>query len=106
LAQVNFSRRLKANTSSFYEITDSSQDQEPLVRVILSKVKEWIELNRINDIDKMQNFNPLCLTVRGMAGSGKSFVINIVCTALMRVFGRNDSITSEERRCTELQVLM
>ena len=90
---MNFPTRLKENTSAFYEITDSSQDQEPLVRVILSKVKEWIEINRSNDIDKMQNFKPLRLTVRGMAGSGKSFVINIVRTALMRVFGRNDSIT-------------
>jgi hypothetical protein len=80
-------------TSSFYEVSDLSQDQEPIVRVILSKIKEWIEVNRCDDLDKLNNFKPLRLTVRGMAGSGKSFIIKVVRTALMRVFGCNDPIT-------------
>eukprot|EP00978_Attheya_sp_CCMP212_P006514 scaffold15011_cov59-Attheya_sp.AAC.4 len=33
------------NKECFFEITDLSPDQQPVVRVILSKAKEWIEIN-------------------------------------------------------------
>jgi hypothetical protein len=80
------------NKKCFYEITDLSQDQEPIVRIILCKVKEWIELNRCNDIKELEKFKPLRLTIRGKAGTGKSFITKVIRTALMRVFGRNNPI--------------
>eukprot|EP00978_Attheya_sp_CCMP212_P008577 scaffold20176_cov62-Attheya_sp.AAC.1 len=75
--------RVIENKECFFEITDLSQDQEPpVVRILLTKVKEWIEINQCNDIKKLENFKPLQLTVHGNLGSEQVLLLETVvyCT--------------------------
>jgi hypothetical protein len=89
---VDLPSKIVENKRCLFEMKDLSQDQEPIVRIILSKVKEWVELNRNNDTKELEKFKPLRLTIRGKAGTGKSFITKVIRTALMRLFGRNDPI--------------
>ena len=71
---VDLPSKIVENKRCLFEMKDLSQDQEPIVRIILSKVKEWVELNRNNDTKELEKFKPLRLTIRGKAGTGKSFI--------------------------------
>jgi hypothetical protein len=42
--------------------------------------------------DKKDQFVPLRLTVRGTAGTGKSYIINTLVSYLRRMFGENDVV--------------
>jgi hypothetical protein len=42
--------------------------------------------------DKNDPFIPLRLTMRGAAGTGKSFIINTIVSYLRRMFGSNDVV--------------
>jgi hypothetical protein len=72
-----------------YEIKDATKSQE----AVLIKV---FEKNHIMDgmggVRKKDPFIPLRLTVRGAAGTGKSYIINTIVSYLRRMFGDNDVV--------------
>ena len=79
---------LKKDGSS-YKIEDvlSSDEQSEIVFMVLDKLKEWIEYEDECDIHgRNTDFEPLRMTVQGPGGTGKSFVINVIVTAVESLF--------------------
>jgi hypothetical protein len=79
---------LKKDGSS-YKIEDvlSSDEQSEIVFMVLDKLKEWIEYEDECDIHgRTTDFEPLRMTVQGPGGTGKSFVINVIVTAVESLF--------------------
>ena len=79
---------MKKNGSS-YKIDDvlSSPEQTEIVFMVLEKLREWIEYEDECAIHgRTTNFEPLRMTVQGPGGTGKSFVINVIVTAVEALF--------------------
>jgi hypothetical protein len=74
---------------SSYKIEDvlCSEEQSEIVFMVLDKLKEWIEYENDCDIrGRTTKFEPLRMTVQGPGGTGKSFVINVIVTAVEALF--------------------
>ena len=72
-----------------YKIEDvlSSDEQSEIVFMVLDKLKEWIEYENDCEIHgRTTDFKPLRMTVQGPGGTGKSFVINVIVTAIEALF--------------------
>ena len=67
-------------------------DQQELLLTVMSKVKEWAECATSSDVNKARSFKPLCLTVQGCAGSGKSFFIKCLVNTVREVLGEKNVI--------------
>ena len=77
------------NNGSSYKIDDvlSSPEQTEIVFMVLEKLREWIEYEDECAIHgRTTNFEPLRMTVQGPGGTGKSFVINVIVTAVEALF--------------------
>ena len=57
----------------------------------LDKIREWTEYT-LNPDPTKPPFKPLRLTVRGCAGSGKSYLINTMVAITRKLFGINDAV--------------
>lgn len=62
-------------------------DQQEALLTVMSKVKEWVERATSADPNKARTFKPLCLTVQGCAGSGKSFFAKCLVNTVREMFG-------------------
>jgi hypothetical protein len=71
------------NDGTTYELKDLNDDQRDIAQYILQGVRDWICCSREK---RMNDFNPVRLTVRGVAGSGKSTLIHTLSTAVKRMF--------------------
>jgi hypothetical protein len=71
------------NDGKTYELEDLNDDQKDIAQYILQAIREWIRCSREN---RMKDFKPVRLTVRGVAGSGKSTLIHTLSTAVKRMF--------------------
>ena len=69
-----------------YEIDGLCPDQQEIVALVLDKIKEFMECK------DMSNFKPLRLIINGAGGSGKSVVINMIVTAIRRMFDSDDVV--------------
>ena len=58
--------------------------------MIVNKLREWVDCVTSESIDKQRSFRPLHMTIRGSAGSGKSFLIKTAVNVVRKVFGFND----------------
>jgi hypothetical protein len=76
------------NDGKTYELEDLNEDQKEIAQYILQAIRDWIDCSREN---KMKYFKPIRLTVRGVAGSGKSTLIHTLSTAVKRIFN-SDSV--------------
>jgi hypothetical protein len=73
----------KKNNGKTYELEDLNEDQKEIAQYILQAITDWINCSREN---RMKDFKPIRLTVRGVAGSGKSTLIHTLSTAVKRLF--------------------
>lgn len=73
-----------------YTIDASSKDQKEVLAYILQYVKRWEELDKTPEAIK--KFQPLRMTLCGLAGSGKSTLINTLVTAIRKISGKTDSV--------------
>jgi len=72
-----------------YKVTHIKGDQEDVACEVFSKLKEWLEFQPANNDDK---FEPLLMTVSGVAGTGKTVLIKTVVTAIRKMFRFNNSV--------------
>jgi signal recognition particle GTPase len=72
-----------------YNIKDATKSQEAVLNKVFEKIREWMVWE---ESDKKDQFIPLRLTVRGTAGTGKSFIINTLASYLRRMLGDNDVV--------------
>jgi pantothenate kinase-related protein Tda10 len=72
-----------------YTIKDATKSQEDVLNKVFEKIREWMVWE---ESDKNDPFIPQRVTVRGAAGTGKSFIINTIVSYLRRMFGDNDVV--------------
>ena len=72
---------------TFYTIDQLKDDQKDIVAVILNTLKHFIEDDEFNPEKQF-----LRMTITGVAGSGKSILINTIVTILRRIFQYNECI--------------
>src|SRR5687768_10406585 len=73
-----------------YSIDDCSDDQKKVLSYILQYFKRWYELDKTPE--SLKNFTPLRLTLCGVAGSGKSTLINNLVTAIRKITQKTNSV--------------
>jgi hypothetical protein len=73
----------KRNNGTTYELQDLNDDQKEIAQYILQAIRDWINCSKEN---RAKQFKPIRLTVRGVAGSGKSTLIHTLNTAVKRIF--------------------
>ena len=61
----------KDGNNTDYKLDDLNNDQFKIAFVILTKIKEWLQCKETS-----KPFEPLRMTICGMAGTGKSRLIN------------------------------
>ena len=85
----------KAHDGSTFEIENCSSDQVDIIAYCLNYVRQWIqsfEGEGEGESEGEGNFEPLRLTVTGVAGSGKSTFIHTLVTAIRRLFQSEDAV--------------
>lgn len=73
-----------------YTIDACREDQKEVLSYILQYVKNWFELDKTKD--SIKTFKPLQMTLSGVAGSGKSTLINTLVTAIRKITGKTNSV--------------
>ena len=68
-----------------YKIQEAQGKQRLIVMLVLHTLKTWVEATTSLE----NNYKPLRLTVRGMAGTGKSFLLNLLSTIVRELFQSN-----------------
>ena len=76
------------NNGGFYDLDASKGDQKDILAYCLNHVKKWIETAE----DEEANFEPLRLTVSGVAGSGKSNFVQTLVTAIRTLFQNGEAV--------------
>jgi hypothetical protein len=69
-----------------YNIRDATASQSTVLYKLFGKIREWMEWQAG---DQKSKGVPLRLTVRGAAGTGKSFIINTTVSYMIRMFDDN-----------------
>jgi hypothetical protein len=72
-----------------YNIRDVMALQSAVLYKVFGKIREWMEWEAG---DQKYKFVPLILTVRGAAGTGKSFIINTIVSYMRHMFDDNDAV--------------
>ena len=86
-------KKKQSNMSYSLQDIEGNHEQEQVVYTILQKLKEWIEFPKKHKADKSVTFSPLRLTVMGVGGTGKSFLISVIVTILKELFfDENDEL--------------
>ena len=73
-----------------YCIDACTEDQKNVLSYILQYFKRWYELDKTPEA--LESFVPLRMTLCGVAGSGKSTLINTLVTAIRKITGKTDSV--------------
>ena len=73
-----------------YSIDACSEDQKKVLSYILQYFKKWLEV--ANSPKSQENYKPLRMTLCGVAGSGKSTLINTLVTAIRKITGKTNSV--------------
>ena len=71
-------------------ISQCNHEQQAVLVMILKKLREWTECVTSGSVDEQRSFTPLHMTIRGSAGSGKSYLIKSAVNAVRKMFGYND----------------
>ena len=69
-----------------YKIEDANHQQQKIVLLVLDTLRKWVDHKSNKKL-----FKPLRLTIRGMAGSGKSYLLHLLSTTIRKIFG-HDSV--------------
>ena len=75
------SKRL-SHKSNNLGITKLRKDQRKIFLVVMNKLLEWMTC------DDYRNFKPLRMTVRGAAGTGKTFLIYTIVKVIKHIFSK------------------
>ena len=68
---------------TMYKIEEANEKQKHIVLLVLETLKNWVECTtNPSKASKAQDFKPLRMTVRGMAGSGKSFLLHLLSSTI------------------------
>ena len=73
-----------------YSIDTCRDDQKEVLAYILQYFKTWYESDKT--ANSAQAFTPLRMTLCGVAGSGKSTLINTLVTAIRKITKRTNSV--------------
>jgi hypothetical protein len=73
-----------------YSIDACREYQKKVLSYILQYLKRWYELE--NTPDSLRAFKPLRMTLCGVAGSGKSTLINTLVTAIRKITQKTNSV--------------
>ena len=68
-----------------------NNDQFKIAYIILSKIREWINLEKA-PLHSKKKFKLLRMTIMGYAGIGKSVLINTIVACIRKIFQDNDSV--------------
>jgi len=77
----------KTNDNTDYKLEDLNDEQFKIAFVILAKIKEWLECKETS-----KPFEPLQMTICGMAGTGKSRLINTLVSIIRKMFQHNNTV--------------
>jgi hypothetical protein len=72
-----------------YNIRYATSSQSAVLYKVFGKIREWMEWKAG---DQNSKFVPLRLSVRGAAGTGKSFIINTIVSYMRLMFDDNDVV--------------
>src|SRR5687768_15769183 len=73
-----------------YFIDACREDQKEVLSYILQFLKRWCELEKTQD--SIRAFKPLTIILSGVAGSGKSTLINTLVTAIRKITQKTNSV--------------
>ena len=76
------------NDGTFFDIKNVFNDQRQIISYVLAHVKEWIETEYTKHILP----KPLRMTIAGVAGSGKSTMINTLVSIMRSFFQSKESV--------------
>ena len=74
---------------SLYRIEQAEGKQRLVVLLVLNTLKKWVEATNVSQNCRSNIFEPLRLTIRGMAGTGKSFLLHLLSTIVREIFQSN-----------------
>ena len=77
----------KNDDNTDYKLENLNDDQFKIAFVILTKIKEWLKCKETS-----KPFEPLRMTICGMAGTGKSRLINTLVSIIRRMFQYNNTV--------------
>jgi uncharacterized protein (DUF1697 family) len=77
----------KTSDGTDYKLEELNDDQFKIAFVILAKIKEWIKCKKSG-----KKFEPLRMTVCGMAGTGKSRLVNTLVSVIRTMFNNNNTV--------------
>ena len=73
-----------------YNIDDCTIDQKEVLAYMLQFFKKWYEMDKTPEL--LHTFKPLRMTIRGVAGSGKSTLINTFVSIVRTITQKTDSV--------------
>ena len=73
-----------------YNIDDCTNDQKEVLAYMLQFFKKWYEMDKTPEL--LNTFKPLRMTIRGVAGSGKSTLINTFVSIVRTITQKTDSV--------------
>ena len=73
-----------------YSIDACSEDQKKVLSYILQYLKKWYEIDKTTK--SLENFKLLRMTLCGVAGSGKSTLVNTLVTVIRKISHKTNSV--------------
>ena len=62
----------------------TNNEQEQIVYLCIKKIKEWLEFPKQYKQNNTVTFSPLYMTIQGVGGSGKTFLMNVESSPVFR----------------------
>ena len=69
-----------------------NDDQLDVILLVVENIKKWIESAKGTNKKDAKEYKPLRMTVRGAAGSGKSFFIKALANTVREMFGDKNAV--------------
>ena len=73
-----------------YTIESCRQDQKDVLMYLLKHLKQWLDTAQSPKLQK--EYEPVRMTLCGVAGSGKSTLVNTLVTAVRKITGKTNSV--------------
>ena len=90
--EVRYFTSVVNNETTELTIDMAKDDQMSIALLVLKNLKHWVECATTKDEEIAETYVALRLTVRGSAGSGKSFFIKATANTIRRMFGEQDVV--------------
>ena len=90
--EVNYFSSVVNNEVVRLTIDMAKDDQMAVALLVLKNLKHWVQCATTKDPEIAETYKPLRLTVRGSAGSGKSFFIKALANTIRDMFGDQEVV--------------